>query len=320
MTKGEYSADVYTAAALYRDATGASAFEYSDNGAIRVHADLDPKGVNREARDSAEYPETTPIIVLIDITGSMRDVPRKLQARLLTLLTLLLNKGYVVNPAILFGAIGDATCDRAPLQISQFESDNTIDEQLAKLYLEGGGGGQKTESYELAMYFVARHITTDAWDKRRHRGYLIIIADEMAYPQVKAREVAKVIGDELGQDIPLDDIVREVTEKWDTYYILPAGASYVGDTTVLGSWQKLLGQNVIQLEDLDAICETIGLTIGLAEDAVDLAGGLADLVDVGSTAGGVVGKALATLGSSRSPVTVAAPPADLTGEPGNVRL
>jgi hypothetical protein len=258
--------------------------------------------------------------VVIDITGSMREVPRKLLARLLTLLTLLLNKGYAVNPAIMFAAVGDATCDRAPLQIGQFESDNMIEKQLAKLFLEGGGGGQQTESYELAMYYVARHITTDAWAKRRHRGYLFFIADEMAYPKVKAREVAAVIGDELGEDIALDDIVREVTARWETYYILPAGASYAGDKTVLGFWRKLLGQHVIELDDLDAVAETIALTVGLAEDATDLDGGLADLADVGSDAGGVVGKALAPLGASRSPVTVTAPPPDLAGPSGNVRL
>ena len=30
----------------------------------------------------------------------------------------------------MFGAIGDATCDRAPLQVGQFESDNRMDGDL----------------------------------------------------------------------------------------------------------------------------------------------------------------------------------------------
>jgi hypothetical protein len=34
--------------------------------------------------------------------------------------------------------IGDATCDRAPLQIGQFESGIEINQDLAKLWLEGG--------------------------------------------------------------------------------------------------------------------------------------------------------------------------------------
>ena len=97
----------------------------------------------------------------------------------------------------MFGAIGDATCDRAPLQVGQFESDNRMDDDLSRILLEGGGGGQKTESYELAMYFMARHTATDCYDKRGKRGYLFMIGDEMAYPRVKRAEVAAVIGDGL---------------------------------------------------------------------------------------------------------------------------
>lgn len=317
MGEGKYSATAYAAAKHYRDRTGTSAFAYTDSGAAaragKVHADLDPRGVTRESRDSAEHPESTPVAVLFDVTGSMGGVPRVLQAKLPALLGLLLLKGYVADPQVMFGAIGDATCDRAPLQVAQFESDNRMDEHLGKLYLEGGGGGQKTESYELAMYFMARQVVTDAWDKRRKRGYLFIIGDEMAYSRVKAREVAAVIGGQPGEDVSLDAMVAELTARWETYYILPAGASYAGDTEVLGFWRGLLGQQVIELDDLDAVCETIGLTIGLAEDAIDLDAGLADLADVGSSAGGVVGKALAPLSSSRSPVITQAAPLDLHG-------
>ena len=42
-----------------------------------------------------------------------------------------------------------------------------------------------------------------------------------------------MIGDGLQADIPLTDIVAELTSAWDTYYILPEGASYAGDREVL---------------------------------------------------------------------------------------
>ena len=41
------------------------------------------------------------------------------------------------------------------------------------------------------------------------------------------------------------------------------------------------------------VCETIALTVGLGEAAIDLTDGLADLADVGSKAGGAVSRALA---------------------------
>ncbi len=94
---------------------------------------------------------------------------------------------------------------------------------------------------------MARHTETDCCRKRGRRGYLFIIGDEMAYPRVKPAEVRQVIGDELGQALPVAGLVAEVTARWDTYYVLPAGASYVGDAQVLGFWRDLLGQNVIEL-------------------------------------------------------------------------
>jgi hypothetical protein len=315
MGSGRWSTDVYEAAARLRG--GASAFGYSDSGARTVHPALNPFGVGaRESRDSAEHPASLAVAVLFDVTGSMGMVPRALQAKLPQLLGLLLRKGYARDPQIMFGAIGDATCDRAPLQVGQFESDNRMDGDLERILLEGGGGGQKTESYELAMYFMARHTSIDCWEKRRKRGYLFIVGDEMAYPAVKPREVAAVIGDELGEPLRLQALAAELTRRWDTYYILPEGAAYAGDCQVLGFWRKLLGQNVIELADTDAVCETIALTIGLGEDAIDLDAGLADLADVGSTSGPTVSRALAVIGAGHGALVAGSVPAALAAPPG----
>jgi len=314
MGSGIWSTDVYDAADRYRRATGASAFAYSDAGARTAHSALDPKGVGlRESRDSDEHPDSVAIAVLFDVTGSMGSVPRVLQQKLPQLLGLLLRKGYVKDPQILFGAIGDATCDRVPLQVGQFESDNRLDDDLGRFVLEGGGGGQMTESYELAMYFMARHTALDCYEKRGKRGYLFIIGDEHAYKRVSPAEVKAVIGDRLAEPIGLRAIVDEVRRTYDTYYILPAGSSYAGNATILDFWRDLLGQNVIALDDLDAVCETIALTVGLGEDTIDLDEGLEDLRDIGSDAAATVGKALARIGGDRAPVATGATPSDLTG-------
>lgn len=269
MGSGRWSADVYQAAERYRSATGRSAFAYSDEGARTVHPQLDPRTARvRESRDSGEHPRSTAIAVLFDVTGSMGHVPRQLQTRLPDLFEVLLNRGYATDPQVLFGAIGDATCDRVPLQIGQFESDNRMDDDLGRIVLEGGGGGQRTESYELAMYFMARHTDIDCVTKRGRRGYLFIIGDEMAYPTVKPAEVRRIIGDNLGEPIRTEAIVAELTQMYDVYFILPAGASYTGDQQILSYWRRLLGPNVIELDDLCAVSETIALTVGLAERSV----------------------------------------------------
>ncbi|WP_141577249.1 hypothetical protein [Actinomadura sp. WMMA1423] len=312
MGSGNWSTDVYAARASYRASTGASAFAYSDGGATSVHPDLDPRGVTaRESRDSGDHPESLAIGVLFDVTGSMGTVPRTLQSKLPDLLGLLLRKGYVEHPHILFGAVGDATCDRAPLQIGQFEADNRMDDDLGKILLEGGGGGQMRESYELAMYFMARHTSIDCFDKRGKRGYLFMIGDELAYPKAKRREIAAVIGGEPDEDVPIAELVRELQRRYDVYFIIPEGAYHSGSRELKDFWQGLLGQNVLYLDDLDAVCETIALTIGLAEDAIDLGEGLEHLAEAGSDAGESVSRALARLDAARAPVAVSSTPPGL---------
>jgi hypothetical protein len=289
MGSGKWSTDVYDEHNRYKAATGKGVFDYSDSmhrsnrSSWHVHEKLDPKGVHlRESRDSVEHPDSTSIVVMFDVTGSMGEVPITLQKKLPDLLGLLLRKGYVADPQIMFGAIGDATCDQVPLQVGQFESDNRMDENLEKIFLEGGGGGQRTESYELAMYFVARHTGIDCWDKRGRKGYLFIIGDEMAYPCVKKQEVKAHIGDGLEVDILTADIIKELRNRFHVFYILPQAASYGGDAEILGSWRKLLGQNILELEDADAVSETIALTIGLMEGTIDLDAGAADLEEFGA--------------------------------------
>jgi len=290
MGSGRWSTNVYDEYNRIRAASGKGAFDYSDTmhrkkrSAWQVHDTLNPRDVKfRESRDSAEHPNSSSIVVMFDVTGSMGSIPVTLQTKLPELLGLLLRKGYVPDPQIMFGAVGDATCDQIPLQVGQFESDNRMDQNLENIFLEGGGGGQRTESYELAMYFVARHTEIDCWNKHGRKGYFFIIGDEMAYPEVNSREVRNVIGDGLQQDIPTTAIVKELCERYNVFYILPQGASYGGDRKILDSWRKLLGQNVLELEDPDAVCETIALTIGMTEGTIDLKAGAVDLKDFGVT-------------------------------------
>jgi hypothetical protein len=288
MGSGKWSTNVYDEHNRFLSASGIGAFDYSDSlhrtksSSWRVHDTLNPLNVTfRESRDSDEHPDSTSIAVMFDVTGSMGGIPVILQKKLPELLGLLLRKGYAPDPQIMFGAIGDATCDRVPLQVGQFESDNRMDTNLENIFLEGGGGGQRTESYELAMYFIARHTDIDCWNRHGRKGYLFIIGDEMAYGSVNRREVNKVIGDGLQQDISTAAVVKELRERYHVFYILPQGASYGGDSTILGFWRKLLGQNVLELEDPEAVCETIALTIGMTEGTIDLKAGTADLRDFG---------------------------------------
>jgi hypothetical protein len=295
-----WSDDDFRDRARLRAETGRDAFEHDRDiregrAERRTHAKLDPWGVQvRESRDSDAHPESHAVAVLFDVTGSMRGVPRVLQKNLPRLMDLLIDGGYLAHPQVLVGAIGDATCDAAPLQVGQFESGIEIDDDLARLYLEGGGGGHITESYELAMYFLARHTALDCLEKRGRRGYLFLIGDEAPYPRLKRKEVQALIGDRLQADIPVEDLISELQAMYDVYFVLPKMTHHWNNQTIHRRWVGLLGQNVLRLENPAGICELIASTVGLAEGRVGLEDLTDDLAKAGSskTVARAVGKAL----------------------------
>jgi hypothetical protein len=283
-----WSTDAYEEAARLRKKAGKSDFAYSDSvkttGRWSIHPTLDPRGVTvRESRDSDAHPRSNAIAVFFDETGSMKNIPHVFQKKLAELMSLLLVKGYIQDPQILFGAFGDATCDRVPLQVGQFESGVEMDEHLRNVILEGGGGGGGNESYELPLYFLARHTSLDCWEKRGRKGYAFLIGDEMAYPAVNRQQVAKLIGDDLPENISLRQIIAEVQRFYHLFFIFPSHASYPVDGSHAIFWQDLLGQMVIFLDDENAVSETIALTIGITENAINLAEGKEDLSSAGAS-------------------------------------
>lgn len=283
MGSGKWSTDVYKERERVRKSRGGSAFAYNDkvrkSGNIKPHPTLDPHGLRfRESRDSREHPESNSIAVLLDVTGSMGVIPRALQRDLPQLLGLLLSKQYVSSPQILFGAIGDAYSDKVPMQIGQFESDNRMDENLTNIIIEGGGGGQGKESYDLGLYFAAHHTAIDCFEKRGRKGYLFMVGDELAYDYVDHRQVKTIFGANIEENIALSEIIAEVRRKYHFFYVVPTGATPRRVEQVLGFWRELIGMdNVLTLEDAEAIAELIALTIGLNEGVIDFDTGMAHL-------------------------------------------
>jgi hypothetical protein len=334
---GTYRSHVTSSVAKTGSSFGYSAVTKTKPSSSWVVADsLDPKKLNtfdrnvRECLSTAEHPDATPIAVIFDVTGSMGGIPKILQEKLPQLFGLLLRKGYVADPQLLFGAVGDANSDRVPLQIGQFESNNESDKQLADIFLEGGGGGGNHESYELALYYLARHAELDC-NKDGRLGYLFIIGDERVYGKVSRGQVSRYIGDSLQEDIPTADIVAEAQAKFNVFYLFASQAMYHPAEVLNGTdgsgacyWRNLLGENAIILEDAAAVCETIGLAIGLLEGtAADLDAGMADLGDAGMDAAAIAaaGKALVSVaGGSGTVATVDGDLPSTTGGSGTTRL
>lgn len=230
---------------------------------------LDPKGVKvRESRDSADNPSSTPLIVGIDVTGSMGMLADVLARKGLgTLFTAILDRKPISDPHVMFMAIGDANCDRAPLQVSQFEADNRIVDQLTKIYIEHGGGGNNFESYNLPWYFAAFHTVHDSFEKRGKRGYLFTVGDEEAPEPLTAAQVKTFIGDDLQNNLSTLDLLQLAQRTYDVYHVVVAEGSHASAhaARVRQKWADLIGQKLIWLGDHTKLSETIVSAIEVAE-------------------------------------------------------
>ena len=204
---------------------------------------LNPKNVMRECCDTEEHPNTIPVILALDVTGSMGPAATTCASKLNDIMTELYNK--VSDVEFLMMGIGDLACDDAPIQASQFESDIRILDQATKIYFEGGGGGNSYESYTAAWYFGLYNTKLDCW-KRGKKGIIITMGDEPLNPYLPGARLSQVLGCS-SQDVDTEELYKQVLEKYDVYHIAITNESsyYHYENRIKDTWGKLLNQHLI---------------------------------------------------------------------------
>jgi hypothetical protein len=230
---------------------------------------LNPKGVvMRESRDSVDNPNATAIIVALDVTGSMGDVANKIAIEGLgTLFGEILSRKPISDPHMMFMAVGDVFSDEAPLQVSQFEADNRILEQLRDIYVEGNGGGNQSESYTFPWYFAAMHTSIDCFEKRKKKGYLFTLGDEKCPPTLPASKIEEFLGENPERDFTAAELLAMVEKSYHVFHIVIEEGSFARNhhPEVMKSWRDILGQRVISLSDYTKLAEVIVSTIQVVE-------------------------------------------------------
>lgn len=195
----------------------------------------------------------SPLVVVTDGTGSMGEFPETIFKKLP-----LLDDGvkdYLDDPAISYAMVGDAGYDRYPLQVQPFGLGKEMVDRLNNLVIEGGGGGNKTESYELAALYYARNVEMPNATK----PVLIFICDEGVEHLVnpdRALTCAKV---ELSEKLTTGALFKELAQKYSVYCIrkhyMHSGAYLDGDkrvglnATIHKQWEDLIGEERVALLD-----------------------------------------------------------------------
>ena len=194
----------------------------------------------RESRDNPDSPESTPVIIGYDVTASMGYLAKEIATNSLNnMITTILNNRGVKDPQVLCAAIGDVKSDNYPLQVTQFESDIRMVRQLMTLCLEGGGGGNEGESYNLLWYFASRHTSTDCYEKRHEKGILFTIGDDKCHADLSRNEITKAFGDYVPYTVSNEELIREVSPKYDVFHLYIENDT-VSDREVFRYWNELL--------------------------------------------------------------------------------
>jgi len=172
----------------------------------------------RESRDNEDHPNSTPVIIGLDTTGSMGYLSAEIAKNGLneTMLKIYSTKP-IEDPQIMFAAIGDVV-DRAPLQVTQFESDIRIAEQLLALWLEGSGA-DAPEDFELLWYFAAKHTSVDSFEKHKKKGFLFTIGDADVHAELSENDVKAIFNDDCNKTLKSVDLAKEASKKYELFHI-----------------------------------------------------------------------------------------------------
>lgn len=208
------------------------------------------KNIDDLVPQSLETKSESPLVVACDVTGSMQEWPKIIFDKL-PLLYGELKKAYFKdkNPEISFAAIGDAYCDQYPLQVQKFDSDKSLDDRLGALILEGGGGGQIYESYELAALYYARNVKMENATK----PIFIFIGDEGVYNSINNDQAAAWARININERLTTKQVIGELMQKYSVYLVRKLYDEGSGDNMgdndkeIQKQWKGLLGPNRVAI-------------------------------------------------------------------------
>ncbi|MBI4147839.1 hypothetical protein HY490_00965, partial [Candidatus Woesearchaeota archaeon] len=220
----------------YGSRAGNASSAYDSSG--RSYAATPPKSVSTDS--------PSPLVIAVDVTGSMGVFPETMFKKL-PLLDLEM-KEYLDNPEICFIAVGDAYCDSHPLQVQEFAKGKDLVDRLNGIHIEGGGGGQIMESYDLATVYGAHNIKMP----KANRPIFIYVGDEGFYDTVDPDQAKRLAHVDLEKRLTSKQAVDDLKKKFSAVYCVRklydgSDADHMSsiDKTLHAQWTKYLGDDKV---------------------------------------------------------------------------
>ena len=226
---------------------------------------FDPKYIGtRECFDSEDHPNTTPIVVGLDVTASMGYLAVEVATGALNeLITKLYSTGAVEDPSLMCAAYGDFK-DISPLQVTQFESDIRIAQQLLDIYFESHGNGDVVPT--CLWEFLACHTNIDAVKKRNQKGFVFTIGDDAAIRSDGVDDTIKrVIGDDTSFGTK-EAVLTEIQKTFYVYHIMIGRGNSKNDELLSGHTINIQRGDITKIPEI--IISTIQLQNGKQIDEV----------------------------------------------------
>ncbi|MGM9878125.1 MAG: hypothetical protein ACI33S_05680 [Bacilli bacterium] len=240
-----YDRDVYSASSY--SGWGTSSYSSTVFKNTSLSEDLDPK--NKKIVSKSK----NPIIIVLDVTGSNIDFARLVYDKLPMFYGEIESKKYLEDFDICICAVGDAKYDKYPIQIGTPAKGIEIDNWLEKIVLEGCGGGNRVESYELMAYYLANNCEFE----KDSNPIVFFIADEGTEKIVDESEVQKILGSNCQAGINAWELLNERFNN-NVFCMLNkyCGTHFVDNMT--DSWKEVLPlQHTIRIPEEKAIIDLI---------------------------------------------------------------
>ena len=226
--------------------------------AKRIDESMDPRKFTvRECVNTEEHPNTIPVILALDVTGSMGKACSETAAAIGKIVMGLFERFKDVEFCIM--GIGDLAYDMAPIQMSQFESDVRIAEAIDKVFMEHGGGGNAYESYTAAWYMGLHRTKLDCFDLQGRKGVIITMGDEPLNPYLPKNGLGISLNENCQSDIETDALYEEASKKFDIFHIAiddkDCMYQYYKDS-IESSWGPLLGDRY-KVSTINSLSATI---------------------------------------------------------------